>query len=146
MYEIQGDLNALTTWFTNNELILNIKKTKLMLFGSSKRLSNSELSISNNSLQLMHSSVEKASTMKYLGVTFDPSMNGKDHVDNICSKISKRLGLLNRIRKFIDIQTSKQIYNTMVLPLFEYCDIIWSNACDTTLNRLYLLQKRGAFI
>lgn len=142
--KLQEDLTNLSSWFDMNDLIVNTKKTKTMVFGSAKRLSNTSSSTSNCPLSLKQSNLEKTPSMKYLGVTLDPSLNWNDHIDNLCSKISKRLGLLSRLRKFIDTKTSKMIFNTLVLPLFEYCDVVWSNADVTKLERLYRLQKRGA--
>ena len=42
--------------------------------------------------------------------------------------------------------TSKLLYTSLVQPLMEYCDIVWSNADNTILQRLLRLQKRGARI
>mgnify|MGYP006896106080 FL=1 len=84
--------------------------------------------------------------MKYLGFTFDASMDWHEHINNISNKVTRRLNLLGRIRKFLDTDTSKLLYTSLVQPLMEYCDIVWSNADKTILQRLLRLQKRGARI
>ena len=38
------------------------------------------------------------------------------------------------------------MHNSVVQPLYEYCDIVWSNSDKTYLDRLLTLQKRGARI
>ena len=73
-------------------------------------------------------------------------MTWHDHIDTVASKVSKRLGLLSRIRKYLSVDTCKHLHDTLVQPLYEYCDTIWSNSDKTCLDRLLRLQKRGARI
>ena len=71
------------------------------------------------------------------------NLNWHDHIDYIASKVSSRLGLLGRIRKYISVD-SKQLHCSLIQPLYEYCDVVWSNADKTHLQRFLRLQKRGA--
>ena len=73
-------------------------------------------------------------------------MNWHGHIDTIASNVSCRLGLLSRIRKYISIDVCKHLHNSAVQPLYEHCDIVWSNSAKTYLDRLLRLQKRGARI
>jgi hypothetical protein len=50
---LQLELDGLSNWFNNNDLILNIKNTKFMLFGSNKCLSSFNLD-NFNSLTLYY--------------------------------------------------------------------------------------------
>ena len=42
------------------------------------------------------------------------------HVEYIGNKISSRLGILRRARKVLPKPTCQMLYNTLVLPLFDY--------------------------
>ena len=53
---------------------------------------------------------------------------------------------MSRIRKYISIDVCKHLHNSNVQPLYEYCDIVWSNSDKTYLDRMLRLQKRGARI
>ena len=53
----------------------------------------------------------------------------------------EHLGLLSRIRKYISIDVCKYLHNSIVQPLYEYCNIVWSNSDKTYLDRLLRLQK-----
>lgn len=77
---------------------------------------------------------------KYLWLTL--SLNWYEHIDTSC-KVTRRLNLLGRIRKCW-ILTCKRLYVTLIQPLLEYCDIIWSNADRTILDKLLRLHNRGA--
>ena len=139
---LQEDLNAVGEWFSLNRLLVNCDKTNVMLFGSKQRLARSQ----GLSLFLLGKLLELSNTVKYLGLTFDASMDWHEHINNISNKVTRRLNLLGRIRKFLDTDTSKLLYTSLVQPLMEYCDIVWSNADNTILQRLLRLQKRGARI
>ena len=100
---LQEDLNAVGEWFCLNRLLVNCDKTNVMLFGSKQRLARSQ----GLSLFLLGKLLELSNTVKYLGLTFDASMDWHEHIDNICNKITRRLNLLGRIRKYLDTDTSK---------------------------------------
>ena len=71
------------------------------------------------------------------------------HAVNTCNffKISQKTSnFLGRIRKFISIDICKQLHNSIVQPLYEYCDTVWSRSDKTYLHRLPRLQKPGARI
>ena len=51
-----------------------------------------------------------------------------DHIDYICRKISKKLGLLGRIKSCLPLSARIMFFNSFILPLFDYGDIIWGNA------------------
>ena len=53
---------------------------------------------------------------------------------------------MSRIRKYISIDVCKHLHNSIVQPLYENCDIVWSNSDKTYLDRILRLQKRGARI
>ena len=80
---LNDDVNNLSTWFCENELIMNLKKGKseAMLFGTSKRLNlfnGRQLNI-----QVGGTCINCATTYKYLGVTLDPSLNLETHLQNL---------------------------------------------------------------
>ena len=113
-----------------------------MLFGSNQRLARSQ----GLSLSLLGKMLELSDTVKYLGLTLDVSLNWHEHINDISCKVTRRLNLLGRIRKYLSIDTCKHLHMTLIQPLSEYCDVIWSNADSSSLNRLLRLQKRGARI
>ena len=110
-----------------------------MLFASKQRLARSQ----GLSLFLLGKLLELSNAVKYLGLIFDASMDWHEHINSIFNKVTLRLNLLGRILKYLDTDTCKLLYMTLVQPLMESCDIVWSNADSTCLQRLLRLQKRG---
>ena len=81
--------------------------------------------------------------VKFLGILIDSHLTWKEHVNNICFKISRVIGVLNRLKSILPLQILVNLYNTMILPYLTYCNIIWGNCASYLLQRLFLLQKRA---
>ena len=68
---LNDELAKVSDWLNNNKLTLNVKKTKVMLFGSKIKLSriNDILDV-----KIKNSCVEQVNSFKYHGVYLDPSI------------------------------------------------------------------------
>ena len=60
-------------------------------------------------------------------------MTWNEQVTNLSSKVNKRLGLLKRIRHLLPHNARLLSYNCLVLPLFDYGDLVWGDK-DNSLN------------
>ena len=142
---LQSELNSnlidkIAEWFDMNKLTLNIKKTKFMVFGTSYTLNN----YANISLKFNEKDVERVYCFKYLGIYFDPNLSWDKQTEQVCSRVSQRIGLIRRIRYFLPTNTIKLLANTLVMPLFDYCSIVWSNCNGVKSDSLQVLQNRLA--
>ena len=93
---LSEDINRLSSWFRENELIINLKKgkTEVMLFGTAKRLSlfhGRQLNLTVNGL-----SINSTTTYKYLSVHLDPTLNLETHFNKTYRKAAERVNLLRR--------------------------------------------------
>ena len=50
-------------------------------------------------------------------------MAWKAHPDYVCKKIATRVSILELIRGFVTTKAAVLVYNTIILPIFDYCDI-----------------------
>ena len=145
--KLSEDLERIITWLNGNYLFLNYEKTKVMLVGTHQRLSK----VTNFTIRAMDAddqqiTLERVYVFKYLGVILDPALTWNDHIDYVAKKISSRLGLLRRSRKILPRQACVILYNAMILPLFDYCCVIWDSCGKTNQQYLDKLQKRAAGI
>ena len=99
----------------SSSLIPNQGKTKSMLFGSWQNLAKSPYLC----IQLYGKTFKRVAKFGYLGVVFDENLSWKDHVEYVSSKVSRRLGLLSRIRSCLTLRASKQVYTSLLQPLFQ---------------------------
>ena len=51
---------------------------------------------------------------------------------------------MRRVKPFLTIDFSKTMFNSIVLPHFTYCDIIWGSSDETNISRLQKLQNTCA--
>ena len=122
-------------------LTLNISKCNFVIFGSSQKLNR----IQGISVKVEETSIEGTQSFKYLGVTLQQSMSWADHVDAISMKINQRIGLIRRIRNLLPLQARVALYNALILPLFDYGDVIWGDKNnDTIMSELQILQNKAA--
>ena len=79
-------------------------------------------------IQLYGKTLERVAKFSYLGVVLDDNLSWKDHVEYVSSKVSRRLGLLSRIRSCLTLEASKQVYTSLLQPLFDYADVAWGKS------------------
>ena len=62
--------------------------------------------------------IEHAHSYKYLGVMLDATLSWNEHVDNMCKKLRQRVGVLSRLRQYLNQNVGLQLYNALVMPIF----------------------------
>ena len=131
-----------------NRLSLNMDKTNFIMFHPyNKPMKNSiTLKFHKNAIleknYIKYLGVMIENYIKYLGVMIDSTLSWHIHVENISEKISRAIGLLYKIRPFVDIKIMKTLYYSLIYPHLLYAIEVWGSAGITTLNRLFFLQKR----
>ena len=139
---INDDLQSLSHWLNNNLLTLNYDKTKFMIFTNRQRSTPSDINITIN-----NKTVLQATSFKYLGLTLTPDLSWQQHIDNMITKINRRLGVLRRIKQFLNLDTRCILYTSLILPLFDYADTIWGDKNNVVLmNSLQTLENKAAKI
>ena len=74
----------------------------------------------------------------------DEHLSWAKHIEEISKKISSAIGGLKRRRPFISKSTARQIYQALILPLFDYCSPVWDELSVTLSDKLQKLQNRAA--
>ena len=139
---LSQDLDHVVGWLNQNYLMLNHSKTKVMLKGTHQKLS----SVQSFTVSVNDKDLERVYIFKYLGVILDPCLTWNEHSEHIGNKISSRLGMLRRARKVIPKEACITLFNAMVLPLFDYCCVVWDGCNQGNMNYLDRLLKRAAGI
>ena len=133
---LQHDLDSISNWLAVNRLSLNVAKTKCTVFSTRYYRGRRELMLYVN-----NEGVEQVSTYKYLGIHLDEHLSFSDHIDFIVNNSRCKLGMLKRIRRYMNQDTSLMLYKTLVVPLFDYGDIIYMNTSVEQLDRIQKLQN-----
>lgn len=72
----------------------------------------------------------------------DENLNWKQHIERICLKISKTIGILYRIRHDLTIEALLSIYYTLCYPHLIYCVSIWGCTWPSFTIRLIIAQNK----
>ena len=140
--KLQEDLNGISHWIKENRLQLNVDKTKLMIIGSKQRLRSCKDECID--IEYDGKKIERCTSTKCLGVIIDENLLWHDHVDSVCKKVFAGLAVLRRIRPFIDDNTLRLLYMSLVQSQMDYCCAIWGNRLNLQTERITKLQKRAA--
>ncbi len=82
-------------------------------------------------------------SFKLPGVYLDEYLSFNDHISELCTKISKSLFCLNRIKNFVSVKALKTLYLAMVHSNITYCINVYGCANNSTLKPLALKQKQA---
>ena len=108
-----------------------------MLIGTHQKLSRTQSKL-NISIRGEH--LDNVDQFKYLGFGLIPSLSWSFHIDKLVSKINQRIGLLRRVR-ILPKATLNLLFKSLILPHFDYCDVVWGNTGTSHLSRLNKLQN-----
>ncbi len=63
---------------------------------------------------------------KYLVLHIDAYLDWTHHICHMAIKMSIRLGVLEKVRKYQNVDTANLLHNSLVFPKFDYCDVVLS--------------------
>ena len=58
-------------------------------------------------------------------------------------KFKRSIGILSKIRYYVDITNVSSLYYALVYPFLIYGIIAWGNTYSTTLRPIFILQKKA---
>ena len=67
----------------------------------------------------------------------------KYHLESLISNISFKLYLFSKVRRYLNEKCAITVYKTMLMPFFDYCDILFMFTCLNELQKLNRQHIRG---
>ena len=64
--------------------------------------------------------VEETNNIKFLGIIFDKHLTFKNHVEVIARKVSKSVGILFKLSKYLSLKIIKTLYYSLTNPFLQY--------------------------
>ena len=116
--KLNSDLSRVCNWLKVNHLIINIKKPKFILIGSSKRLARLSSSLT---VPIGNVPLQEVQTYRYLGVMINNKLAWHGPINYIKSKINEKPGILMRIKDYLHIH-SRLLY--FLIPIFYLSSIM----------------------
>ena len=136
---LQSDIDNVFSWCTNKRLTVNTDKTKLVWFGSVKKLAGQNLLPFHMNGRILDCMTEYT----YLGLRLDYHLSMELAVKDVIQKVNNRLFRFAKLRYLLTLHAALLVYKTMVMTLFDYCSFVYSGCNDTSLPKLQRLQNRG---
>ena len=137
---VNAELKKLCLWLNINRLALNVGKTNFVIFRANKKLTH------NVTLVMNKKAIEQKDNVKYLGVLIDQHLRWNYHITNISKKISRGVGILTKLRHFMDTDLLKTIYYCLVYSHVSYGIHAWGSACMSESEKINVLIKKAARI
>ena len=98
---------------------LMLKKTELVIFKQKTKKLECPIRI-----KYSRKRVYPSNSIRYLGVKIDESLNWKDHINDIATKLSRANALSFKIKKYVNFNTLKSIYLAIFDFHVNYADLI----------------------
>ena len=90
--------------------------------------------------------IEQKDHVKYLGVLMDQHLNWKYQISNVTKKISRGVGIIAKLRNYLDPKLLINVYYCVVYSHLSYGVEAWGSACKSDLNKILVLQKKAVRI
>ena len=133
---INLELIKISDWMAVNKLSLNIGKTKFMIFHYPQRKLTQE---NIPHVKINEITINQTNEFNFLGLTISETLQWNAHINKVSNKISKTIGVMYRIKKFVNQSILKLIYNALIVPHLNYSLLCWG----FSINRLIKLQKKA---
>ena len=95
--KMQKDINSVEKWCRENQLSLNVPKTKIMSFMSDHKRNNKP----NFRLFMKGNIVEEVESYKYLGTILDNRLNGDSQYTKTVRMLGLKLKIVSKIRRIL---------------------------------------------
>ena len=132
---VQEDVTTIDRWMSQNFLTLNATKCKQMVITRSRTHHSHQLYLASQPLECVQ-------RYKYLGVIITSNLSWSEHIQSICNKSRKLVGLV--YRQFYlnaDSDTLHQFCLSCIRPHLEYAWTVWDPYLAKEKTLLEAVQK-----
>ena len=80
---------------------------------------------------------------KDLGVEVDNELKFSKHIETQVSKANRILGQIRRSFQFLDVETMRQLFTSLVRPHLEYANVVWAPRMKKDINLIEGVLRRA---
>ena len=135
--QVNMDLSSIMKWSEDWLVSFSAAKTKSMV------VSNKLDSHLNAHVHMSNADIDHVKNHKHLGLILSDNLGWNSHIMEIYAKAMKRLDIIQHFKFKLDRSALERYYVSYVLPILDYCDIVWSGANDRELDMLDKVQIRA---
>ena len=138
-YQLQTLIDKTANWIESNGLVINTSKSNCMVIGTKCKSENSQINVNINGKKL-----NQISETKLLGIHIDENLTWKTQCTAISRKLSKKFGLMKRLRSILPLNIISKLYYPLIQSHIDYCLTVWGNCAKTSFSLTQKLQNRIA--
>lgn len=135
---INEDMKLLVHWLRANKIALNAAKTEIIIFRKKNKIITKKLNF-----RLSGQKITPSIKVKYLGVILDQHLDWNNHLSNLISKLSRSIGMLSKLRHYVDSQTLRALYFSLFDSYLNYSIQSWGQVSQDVLHRITVLQNKA---
>jgi hypothetical protein len=135
---LQDELNHITDWATENNMLVNASKTKILHLTLSEPKYNPQFYMDGHLLA-------SSTTAKLLGVTIDSRLTFSHHIDNMCNSLASRLYAMRELKR-LGLNSSGLLlyYTANIRSLLTYACPVWGTIIsDHHQQRITQIERRA---
>ena len=72
------------------------------------------------SIKILNDKIDQVDHLKFLGVILDEILTWKKHIQYICTKIAKNIGIIAKARKILNTNILLMLYYCFIYPYINY--------------------------
>ena len=129
---INEELQKVIHYCNINKLSINFSKSNYMIISSSHK-NVKDLDISN---------ISRKSYVKYLGIYIDEHLTWYRQISHVNQKISKNIGILYKLRHYVNLKTLFSLYYALIYPYLIYGIMSWDNTYKGSLQKIVRKQNQ----
>ena len=80
--------------------------------------------------------------LHFLGTIIDEQLKWTEHINYVANKLSRFTGILCKARHHVTRSLLKSIYYALIYPYIFNGNVVWADAYQSHLDRIYKLQRK----
>ena len=137
--KINEDIIRLQDWSRLHGLKINAQKTQCIIIGQASSIKIHTAP----KIKVMGMEIEYVKKVKDLGIIIDDTLSWSPQISAICQKTYLTLHHLYKFRTNTPRETRLKLVKTLVMPIFDYCDFLYSDLDVDSLHRLQKAQNNA---
>jgi hypothetical protein len=143
LHRLQRAIDDVSTWLRKNMLKLNGDKTELIIFARNNNM-DTLAPLVDGLVNVDGHTLIPSDSIKYLGVTLDNNLTLKPHIAQTSRISTWQLREIRRIRARLDRATMEIIVRSFVMSRVDYCNAIYLQLPQTTIQPLVRVLHAAA--
>ena len=140
--QVNDDLKRVAYWCSQNSLLINPTKTKVLVVGTRQMLQRVP---SDFKLVLLGKELAPVPSVKGLGLFVDSTLSFDEHITITVSSCMASLVQINRVKHLLDVKTLENVINALVFSKLFYCCTVWSSTSKKNVKKLQHVQSFAYF-